>query len=294
MLRANAIAATSPLNVTRGAAIVQTAIVDAVNGVAKRYTSIRVAPAAFAGAPAEAAAMQAAYATLVALFPTQNTSFDARRAVSLTEIGTHASAATITSGMAWGQTVMDAIIAWRNADRFTPAPPPFLGGTNPGQWRPTPPAFASGAGPQFAHMTPWAILSPAQFHPAGPPALTSARYATDFNETKTMGSVTSTTRTPDQTVASWFWASSTASDIWNNVALQLLDHDNRDGSDDQGERGRGKHDDSLVGNARLLARLQLAMADAAIGCWEANYSYVFWCPITAIPLADTDGNPQTG
>ena len=35
------------------------------------------------------------------------------------------------------------------------------------------------------------------------------------------------------------------------------------------------------------------MADAAIGCWDAKYIYVFWRPVTAIPLADTDGNPAT-
>jgi hypothetical protein len=293
MLRANVIAGTSPLNITRGAAIVQTAIFDAVNGIEKRYTPIHVAPGAAAGSSKEAAAMQAAYATLVALFPTQKATFDARRAVSMTEIGTHDSAAAIASGVTWGQTVADAIVAWRNTDGFTPAPPPFLGGNSVGEWRPTPPAFAPGAGPQFAYMTPWAMLSPSQFHPGPPPALTSTRYATDFNETKTMGSMTSTTRTPDQTVASWFWASSTAPYIWTSVALRLLDHDNRDGDDDHGDRGRGKHDDSLLGNARLLALLQVAMADSAIGCWEAKYSYVFWRPITAIPLADTDGNPQT-
>jgi membrane-associated phospholipid phosphatase len=35
------------------------------------------------------------------------------------------------------------------------------------------------------------------------------------------------------------------------------------------------------------------MADAAIACWEAKYHYVFWRPVTAIPLAATDGNPGT-
>ena len=293
MFRANVVAATSPLNTTRSAAIVQTAIFDAVNGIEKKYSHIRVAPAAPAGASKNAAVMQAAYATLVSLFPTQKPAFDARRAVSMTEIGNHESAASIQAGVTWGQTVADAIIAWRSTDGFTPAPPPFLGGMAPGQWRPTPPANAPGAGPQFAYMTPWAIQSPSQFRPAGPPALNSARYAIDFNETRTMGSATSTLRTPDQTIASWFWASSTASYIWNTVALDLIAHDSRDWDDDSGGRWHSKHDDSLVSNARLLALMQVAIADAAIGCWEAKYTYVFWRPVTAIPLADTDGNPAT-
>src|SRR4051812_12938110 len=125
MLRANVIAGTSPLNVTRGAAIVETAIFDAVNGIEKRYSPIHVAPAGPSGASKNAAAMQAAYATLVSLFPTQKPTFDARRAVSMTEMGTGESAASIQAGVTWGQTVADAILAWRNTDGFAPAPPPF-------------------------------------------------------------------------------------------------------------------------------------------------------------------------
>jgi hypothetical protein len=290
MLRAGLVGATSPLVITRVAAIVHTAVFDAVNGIERRYSPIHVPPAAPAGASQDAAAVQAAYATLVQLYPTQKATFDARLAVSLAVIGTHESAAAIASGRAWGQTVADAILAWRSTDGFTPAPPPFLGGTAVGQWRPTPPAFAAGAGPQFAYMTPWAILSPSQFRPAGPPALTSARYAEDFNETKMMGSATSATRTTDQTVASWFWASGTASFIWNALAVSLLDHSK---SDDEFEHeSHGRHRSSLD-SARLLAVLNVAMADAAIGCWEAKYFYTFWRPVTAIPLAATDGNPAT-
>ncbi len=43
----------------------------------------------------------------------------------------------------------------------------------------------------------------------------------------------------------------------------------------------------------MLALLDVAMADAAIACWEAKYYFVSWQPVTAIPLADTDGNPAT-
>jgi PAP2 superfamily len=131
-------------------------------------------------------------------------------------------------------------------------------------------------------MTPWVISSPGQFRPAGPPALASAQYALDFNETKTMGSVSSTTRTADQSIYSWFWASTSASYLWNNVALSLL-----------GREERAHRSASTLGNARLLAVLNLAIADAIIGCWEAKYTYSFWRPVSAIPLADTDGNAAT-
>ena len=42
-----------------------------------------------------------------------------------------------------------------------------------------------------------------------------------------------------------------------------------------------------------VALLNFAMAAAAIACWEAKYHYVFWRPVTAIPLEATDGNPDT-
>jgi hypothetical protein len=282
LFRAGLVGGTTPLVITRVAAIVQAAVFDAVNGIDRRYTPIHVPPAAPAGASRDAAAVQAAYATLVQLYPAQKPTLDARLAVSLTSIGTRESSAAIASGVAWGQTVADAILAWRSTDGFTPSPPPFLGGTGVGVWRPTPPAFAPGAGPQFAYMTPWVVLTPEQFRPAGPPALTSARYAADFNETRIMGSLTSATRTPDQTIFAWFWASSTASYLWNNVALSLIK-----------DEGHQQHGSSTLQNARILALLNLAIADAAIGCWDAKYTYVFWRPVTAIPLAATDDNPAT-
>src|SRR5262245_60214125 len=222
LFRAALVGGTSPLVMTRVAAIVQAAVFDAVNGIDRRYAPIHVAPAGPAGASRDAAAVQAAYATLVQLYPAQKATFDARLAVSLAIIATHESSAAIAAGVEWGQTVANEILAWRSGDGFAPAPPPFLGASVVGTWRPTPPAFAPGAGPQFASMVPWVIAAPSQFRPGGPPALTSDRYARDFDETKNMGSISSAARTPDQTVFSWFWNSSTAPYLWNNVAASLI------------------------------------------------------------------------
>jgi len=135
-------------------------------------------------------------------------------------------------------------------------------------------------------MTPWVISSPSQFRPAGPPDLASARYASDLNETKSMGRLTSPTRTADQTVYSLFWNSTTPVYLWDHVAMSLLEGEGRWAAEHRGDR-------DLVRHARLLALLNMAMADAAIACWEAKYHFVFWRPITAIALADTDGNPAT-
>jgi len=291
MLRAGTVGGTSPIVMSRVAAIVQASVFDAVNGIDRKYAPVHVPPAGPADASRRAAAVEAAYTALVALYPAQKSIFDARLAVSLTAIASdpHETSAGIASGIAWGQTAANGILSWRATDGFAPAPPPFVGGTAVGEWRPTPPGLLPGAGPQFAYMTPWSIAAPSQFRPGGPPALTSARYAADFNETKTMGSISSSTRTADQTIYAWFWAASTATYLWNNVADSLIEQGDED--DDSGRWGEGRN--SLLENARVLALLDLAMADAGIACWEAKYHYVFWRPVTAIPLADTDGNPAT-
>ena len=46
-------------------------------------------------------------------------------------------------------------------------------------------------------------------------------------------------------------------------------------------------------SARLFGLLNLALTDGYIGTFEAKYHYRFWRPVTAIRLADIDGNPAT-
>lgn len=280
MLTAIKTANQSPLVATRSAAIVASSVFDALNGIERRYDPIRVPADAPRGASRRAAAVQAAYASLVKLFPAQQPDLAAKLAASLSAIAGEEAvedSRSMQRGIAWGQAVADAIWTWRSTDGFTPAPPPFLGGSAVGQWRPTPPANLPGAGPQFAYMTPWAIPSPSAFRPPGPPALNSAEYLADYNEVKVMGSLTSALRTADQTLFCNFWAQSTPTWLWNSAALSLIEQNHT----------------TLSQNARLLAALNIAMADAAIACFEAKYHYVFWRPITAIPLAATDGNNDT-
>jgi hypothetical protein len=302
--RSALVAASSPLNMTRFAALVQAAVFDAVNGIERRYTPIHVNPAGPAGASPAAAAAQAAYAIASKLYgqgglfaPSQQPTLDADLTASLARIAIHDSAASIASGRAWGQTVADAIWAWRSTDGFNLNPPVSAGMIALGQWRQTPndpyPGLSTkGAGyPQYSSMTPWAILSPSQFRPAGPPALTSAQYARDFNEVKLMGSLTSAARSSDQTIFAWFWQIGTASYLWNHVAVSLL----RSRGDDRDEHGDAEGADRgrLLRSARVLGALDVAMADAAIGCWDAKYTYNFWRPITAIREIADDGNAAT-
>jgi hypothetical protein len=266
---------TNPLVTSRTAAIVQTAVFDSVNGIQRKYTPLHANIPKPNGASVAAAVIESAYTTLVALYPAQQAALDAERNSSLAKL--HASPNAIMLGQQFGALVAADILNWRSTDGFEPPLPPFLGGDDIGQWRPTPPDFTPGASPQFATMVPWSISSPNQFRPAGPPSLTSDEYAADFNEVKTWGNAIGSPRTPDQTLLAIFWAGNTPA-FWNRIALSVIDNHPRM---------------TLIRKARVLALLNITMADAAIACWDAKYYYEFWRPITAITLADLDGNPAT-
>jgi PAP2 superfamily protein len=280
--RINLVVGTIPPPSTRVGAIVAASVFDAVNGIEGRYEPIHVAPDAPLGTSARAAAAQAAYKSLAALLPGQLNALNARLRVSLEQIRAQEGLDAVEKGITWGNSVADQIVAWRSTDGISdPATAP----TNlpgPGVWRSTatPPSFAS---EQFADMVTWVIEGHDQFRPVGYLGLEDPRYVADFNETKAVGSALSTAvRSRDQTIFSFFWNSSTAPAIWNAVALSLMN-----------DRGLGRSSRSLVENARTLALLNLAMADAVIGCWDAKLHYNFWRPQAAIREADTDDNPAT-
>lgn len=288
--RLNLVVGNTPQPSTRVAAIAAASVFDAVNGIEGRYEPFRVAPAAPAGTSARAAAAQAAYTSLAALLPSQLNALNARLRVSLEQIRAQESEAAVAKGIAWGKSVAEQILLWRSTDGFNDAVV-FTNSPGPGVWRSTttPPSFAA---QQFADMVPWVIQSAEQFRPLNYQGLADPRYLADFNEVKAVGSALSTVRSRDQTIFSFFWNSSTAPAIWNQVALSLLKDDDDHGGD-HGEHGSGHSSRALVENARTLALLNLAMADAVIGCWEAKAHYNFWRPQAAIREADTDLNPAT-
>jgi hypothetical protein len=274
---------TNPLVTSRVVALVSASVFDAVNGIDPRFQPLHVKPNAPHGASQHAAAVQAAYVILVDLYPAQSGMLTAERNASLTKLASIQKAQAIDAGVAWGQTVADAIWAWRLTDGIAPAPPPFLGvqsivGTPAavGAWRPTPLVNASGAGPQFASMTPWVLRRPSQFRLPPPLALDSPEYAADLNELKVMGIFSGSSRTPDQSELALFWAGNTPL-YWNRIAAQLA----------------AARELTLTENAHLFALLNVTMADAAIACWDGKYRYVFWRPITAIRagLTPADADP---
>jgi membrane-associated phospholipid phosphatase len=273
-------------------AIVHTAMFDAYNGIDRRYTPIFVDGRAPSGASRRAAVIAAAHTALVGLFPTRQTALDESYRVSLAALSgacersgrlheRRSCATSIERGVAWGTEVAYVVLGWRGNDGFAMSRPPFSGGTAVGQWRPVPPATMMSA-QGLAFTVPFVLVDKSQFQPAPPRVLSSSTYTDDFNAVKSLGRQTGSTRTEDQTALALFWEGN-ASVHWNQAANQIA---------------RANHLPIGCSN-RLLAVLNIAMADTAITVWSAKRHYgadpmeVTWRPATSIPLADTDSNPET-
>ena len=224
------------------------------------------------GALAQAAAAAAAHQILVTYVPSAQAALDAEYAASLAQLpdGT-----AKTDGIAFGNRAAGNLIRLRAHDGRN-APILFTRPPARGVWRPTPPAFLPMSAPWLGFVTPLLVHSAVQFAPPGPPALTSARYTRDFNEVKALGSLTSTQRTAEQTSTATFFSGSALAQY--NAALR--------------DQVSVRHLD-IVDAARMFAAIDMSVADAEITVWRAKYVYGFWRPVTAISLADTDGNPDT-
>jgi hypothetical protein len=272
----------SPVVIARASAIVHTAIFDAANGIARKYAPLRVTDSAPPGARAEAAAMQAAYATLLSLFPAKQSILDAQLAASLAQIsGSEGNSQSIGVGRAWGESVAQQILAWRANDGFSQVLT-YTGSTAAGQWRHAPLGAAPAGGLSMTVTAPFALANPGAFDPGHPygnadrmAAMATAAYAADVNEVKAKGGTTSTVRTAAQADLARFIHVADFMDI-NALVRRAVPSGAK-----------------LVENARLFALLNIACNDATVVCFQSKYKYGLWRPLQAITFADEDGNAAT-
>jgi hypothetical protein len=255
-------------------AMVQAAVYDAVNAIAGGYqpylaSTVRADPLF----SQDAAAATAAFRVAAALAPSQVATLQSRYDASIAAIT--AVPAAKAGGIAVGEAAAAALLAARAHDgrdgAFT-----FVFGTEPGQWRKSPPAFGVDPAPWVGNVTPFMLPNAAMLRTRGPHSLTSEAYARDFNEVKSIGSLTSTTRTADQTMAAIFWQSQPGG-LYGGVMRSLS----------------ARYGLTTPQNARMFAMASLAMADGAIACWNDKYFWNFWRPIDAIHDGSLDGNART-
>jgi hypothetical protein len=263
-------------------AYLHAAIYDAVNAIDGGYSVFAIRPrpgTVTIGASIDAATAAAAYTILSALFPSQ-----AGAAGYLTTTYNNyllgiPNGPAKDHGLILGSQIAADFLTSRAGDGRNASVPYVFGPVEPGVYQITlgaPPVPATPAAPWVAVMRPFAINSPSQFRADGPPNLTSAQWAEDYNEVKAYGAKTGSLRTDDQTAIGWFYT-----DVPGAYGNRVI-------------RGVAT-DQHLAGaeSARFFAQTYVTIADAFIGCWDSKFYYNFWRPITAIRAGNTDNNDAT-
>ena len=255
------------------------AMYDAVVAIEGRFEPWSELPRPHAHASPEVAAATAAYKVLSHYFPNSAAALTADYQAALAAVPNGVGK---VHGIRVGEDAAAALIARRADDGINAAvPQPQDEPLAPGEWRPTPPGFVPMVGTWLGFVDPLLIPSPTHFHLDGPPALDSAEYAADFAEVRDFGAAASVgafvlQRTPEQTATALFHTVAPQFQHIEAIRDQITDRDL-----------------DIVDSARTLAVFTGSLADVSIACWRAKYDFKFWRPVTAIALADTDGNPAT-
>jgi hypothetical protein len=253
----------------RTLAMVHVAMADAINTVQNRHTRYAYKGALQPSASAEAAAASAARTVLTTVVPAQKARIEEAYSATIREVS---EGPARVAGEAIGKAAAEAVIADRANDNST-LPDNYRPVTAPGVWIPTTPPITA----QYARVKPWGFDRPDQFRPGPPPALASAEYARDYNETKSLGGVRSSARTQEQSEAVKFWSQPNIMEAWHQASRHFAH-----------ERKLG-----LAECARLFALMTMANANTFIVDWDAKFHYNYWRPVTAIRNGDNDGNDAT-
>jgi len=279
-----------PARSARAEAIIHIAMFEAVNAIDGQYASyIGLAPVKKPNKiSARAALAQAAHDTLVKLFPSQARSFDDELAHELSGINDNSAKA---HGVTLGKRAAKAILALRSNDGSNHMEPligtEYIPGNGPGIWRQDPVSrIPIALGALWKNVTPFVIQSASQFRAPVPPALSSAAYAAAYNEVKALGGDglpggTPTQRTEEQSFIGVYWAYDGTPSLcapprlYNQVTLTIAKQ--------KGTKG--------LQLARLLALVNVGMADAALAAWDSKYFYQLWRPVTGIREADPGTGP---
>jgi len=241
------------------------AMFEAVNAIDRRYESYLGLPTSNPAASQDAAAATAAYKILLKHYPSNKTALDESYAMVMAEIPDGPAKA---AGREIGERAAEAALAAGGIDPAIPQPP-YRPRTRPGEWIHT---SIPSLEPYWYAFKPW-LTPPDRLMPPPPPALTSERYARDYEEVRRLGGKDSKERTPEQTLIARYRQGYDLSPTVRYI------------TDRPGRR--------QVDNARLLALYQMAFDDAVQAMIVAKFRYDFWRPVTAIRNGDRDGNDAT-
>ncbi len=277
-----------PGRTSRALSIVHIAIFDAVNAIDGRYQSYSGISPVPDNTSMDAAIAQAAHDTLAALYPSQQVTIDDLLLDDLREIRSDDRRAK-ANGIELGRRAAAAILTLRVNDGAQHTEPrlgeDYIAGNDPGEWRQDPVSHSPLAmGVHWYTVKPFVLESTHQFRCPPPPAMTSAEYTAAFNEVKALGGdgiATPTSRSAEQTVIGIYWGYDgtpglgTPPRLYNQIAVQIAEQQHS----------------NVVQTARLLALINVAMADAGTTIWESKYLYKLWRPVTGVREADVGTGP---
>ena len=255
-------------------AYVELAVYNALVAIQGKYEPYKYTLTAPRGASSDAAAIEAAYQVLLVLLPDRTDPLTTAYNASMAAI---AEGQAKEDGKSVGGASAANLMSLRSGDGLgVPWPYSYPSTPEPGVWILTPGATAP-ATPWLGQMRPFTFDDPARYLPDEPPSpLNSWTWVHDYNETKVLGSATSTVRTPSQTEIGLFWTDHTTAQYGSMLRLLAM-----------------QENLSLLETSRLMAMAYASMADGVIGCFNAKYHFSFWRPVTAIRNGDIDGNPNT-
>lgn len=301
-----------PARTSRALAIVHIAIFEAINAVYRQYESYNgiqskifaatgISPAIpISQVSIRHAIAYASYSTLVALYPKKKQILDLILLYNITLIQ-KINPQIAENGQRIGTAAANVILELRKNDRSTlPDPFPvgqFFPNNNPELWHKDPlndnPDVALGA--NWKYVTPFVLEKAEQFRPTPPPPINSDSFKMAYKEVFNLGGdpfgglaippgnerrrPTPTTRTSDQTFIGKYWAYDGTAllcappRLYNMIATSLALKE---------KRSSFKGTTSSLKLARYLALINITMADAGIGAWEAKYHYLFPRPVTFI------------
>lgn len=272
---------------SRAMAIVHVAVFEAVNAIAGGYRSFVGLRAATSGTSMDAAVAQAAHDTLVSLYPSQANTFHRRLAEELLRVRDWRA---LLRGVELGHRAAVAVLARVRGDGSDHSEPiygeDFVASDAAGWWRKDPVSQSPIAlGAHWGTVRPFVLSSAAAFRIPPPPAMDSAAYTAAYEEVKALGGdgvASVTIRTPDQTKTGIYWAYDGTPSLcapprlYNQIAVTIAD----------------QRATPMVALARLLALVNVAMADTGIAAWESKYHYQLWRPVTGIRESDAGTGPS--
>jgi hypothetical protein len=273
---------------SRAMAIVHIAMYDAIASITRAYKPYSALPSVPIYSDIAAAVAKAAFDTLSALFPAQQSIFQAALTKDLARInniearalkvGLRGSSRAL--GLQAGSQAATAILNDRANDGSNHTEPvygvDFIPKSGLGIWSPDPITNGKRAvGAKWGQVRPFTMHSGEQYRIPAPPALGSADYAKAYDDVQKVGGdgvITPTIRTPQQTQAGVFWAYDGTPSLcapprlYNQVATKIATQ--------QGSK--------TLEIARLLMLVNVSMADSGIAAWDSKYFYQVWRPVTGL------------